>query len=61
MALKKKGEPQDRAGNQGYQEGNEGREHKTPEAQKQDLDGQEGKKGHQVEPVGSEAKTKGHR
>jgi hypothetical protein len=61
MALKKKGEPQNRLGNQGYQEGNEGREHNTPKAEKKDLDGQEGKKGHRVEPIGSEARTKGHR
>ena len=61
MALKKKDEPQGRLGNQGYQEGNEGREHDSPEAARQDQDGQQGKKGAQVEPEGSEAKIKGHR
>jgi hypothetical protein len=59
MAIKKKEEPQGRLGNQGYQEGNQGREHQTPEAQRQDLDGQGGRKS--VEPAGSEAKTKGDR
>jgi hypothetical protein len=61
MAVKKKGEPKDRLGNQGYQEGNEGQEHNSPEAQRKDLDGQGGKQGKQVEPIGSEAKIKGHR
>jgi hypothetical protein len=61
MAVKKKGEPQGRLGNQGYQEGNQGREHNSPEEQRKDLDGQGGKQGKQVEPIGSEAKTKGHR
>lgn len=61
MAVKKKGEPQGRLGNQGYQEGNQGREHNSPEAQKRDLDGQQGKQGKHVEPIGSEAATKGHR
>jgi hypothetical protein len=58
MAVKKKGEPQGRLGNQGYQEGNQGREYNTPEAQQKDLDGQGGKQGKQVEPIGSEAKPK---
>jgi hypothetical protein len=61
MAVKKKDEPQGRLGNQGYQEGNQGREHNTPEEQRKDLDGQGGKQGKNVEPIGSEAKTKGHR
>lgn len=61
MAVKKKDEPQGRLGNQGYQEGNQGREHDTPEGQRKDLDGQGGKQGKQVEPIGSEAKIKGHR
>ncbi len=61
MALKKEGEPKSRLGNQGYQEGDEGREHESPEAARQDQDGQQGKKGVEVEPIGSEAKTKGHR
>lgn len=61
MAVKKTDEPKGRLGNQGYQEGNEGREHDTAEAQRRDLDGQQGKKGSRVEPVGSEAKIKGHR
>jgi hypothetical protein len=61
MALKKKDEPQGRLGNQGYQEGNEGREHLSPDAERRDQDGQEGKKGTQVEQVGSEAKIQGHR
>jgi hypothetical protein len=61
MAVKKKGEPKGRLGNQGYQEGNQGVEHDSPEEQRKDLDGQRGKQGKDVEPVGSEAKIKGHR
>jgi hypothetical protein len=61
MAIKKEGEPKGRLGNQGYQEGNQGREHSNPEGQRKDLDGEGGKQGKQVEPIGSEAKIKGHR
>lgn len=64
MAVKKKGEPRGRLGNQGYQEGNEGREHDSAEAQRRDQDGQQGKELEQkksVEPIGSEAKIKNRR
>jgi hypothetical protein len=59
MAIKKADEPRGRLGNQGYQEGNEGRDHNTVEGQRNDLDGQEGKQGKDAEPVGSESKIKG--
>ena len=57
MAIKKSGEPRGRLGNQGYQEGNEGRDHNSAEGQRQDLGRQDNK---DDEPVGSEGKIKGH-
>ena len=57
MAVKKRGEPHGRLGNQGYQEGNEGREPAGPEEEKQDLDGPRGKTAHDTEAFGTEAGT----
>ena len=60
MAIKKSGEPGGRLGNQGYQEGNEGRDHNTAEGQRQDLGRRDDKVDNDDKPVGSEGKIKGH-